>query len=75
MTQKSIIFTRKEALTYTESNDKIFKMINGTLAVVTDATYLLTNIASSTSISFYFLGFLNYITTCSLYVLLNFSIP
>ena len=43
--------------------------------MTTITTGLISSVASSIPLSIYFLGYLNYFTMCSLYVLLNFPIP
>ena len=59
----------------TTSEEDIFIIINGSLEVTSKITNAISNMASSLPFSIYFLGFLNYFTMSSLYVLLNFRLP
>ena len=50
-------------------------IINSSLTVTSQITNSISMVASSLPFAVYFLGFLNYFTMSSLYVLLNFRIP
>lgn len=54
---------------------KIMSMLNTSLTAITMVANYVVNVAISTPITVYFLGFLNFVSTSSLYVLLNFPMP
>lgn len=54
---------------------KVYKSINDSLRVTTLVADFFTTFAVSTPIAIYFLGFLNYFTLTSLYLLLNYQLP
>lgn len=58
-----------------EEQAKAYSAIENSLAVTTSATNLATTFVGSMPMTVYFLGFLNYFTLSSLYVLLNFPLP
>lgn len=49
--------------------------LNSSLNFASGLTNSMATVASSVPFSIFFLGFLNYFTMCSLYVLLNFPLP
>lgn len=49
--------------------------LNSSLNLASGLTNTMSTVASSVPFSIFFLGFLNYFTMCSLYVLLNFPLP
>jgi hypothetical protein len=54
---------------------EVFYAINDSLAVTAGVTNAVSTFATSMPITVYFLGFVNYFTLSSLYVLLNFPLP
>lgn len=52
-----------------------YDAMNDTLRVTSNITSMISNFASSIPLTIYFLGFLNYFSLTSLYVLLNYRIP
>ena len=52
-----------------------YNIMNETLQVTSNITSMIAESASSIPLTIYFLGFLNYFSLTSLYVLLNYRIP
>ena len=54
---------------------EVLNTINDSLTITTSVTNIVSTFATSMPITVYFLGFVNYFTLSSLYVLLNFPLP
>jgi hypothetical protein len=53
----------------------VYNIVNGSTDAYSDFTFNFFSLAKSLPISIYLLGFLNYFTLSSLYVLLNYQLP